>query len=278
MSPKDRKAKFSREYQSDMASQGRKPVTVDNIGSMPNAWDPNLYSEEGYEPKQWEGKEGQTLYMTDDEEAQYTNASKDESPPGAADASTSKDSTPKTTEQSRSSDISKKKWILIGVGVVVVVIIAIVLAVVLSEDKGSTSTDECATETEALQNTAQIQNANAAWNAEFASLTNESAVCNIIDNSGTCTFDSKSLSSHEDYFSACTQVGGSPQTYSDSFSCSFMSNGEKFQIEYQFVDIPECIAFSCDQAAGQASVSELVEHSEIDSTALRKCSLMAVFG
>jgi hypothetical protein len=197
--------------------------------------------------------------MTDDEEAQYANPQKDGYAPGA-DVSTDEDSTPyvKQSSPSTSTGSSKMRWIVIGVGVLAVIIIAVVLAIVFSEGKGSTATDECTTETEALQSTAQIKNANDAWNAEFTSLFNDSSVCNIIDNSGTCTFDSKSLNSHEEYLSACTQVGGSPQTYSDSFSCSFQSNGENFQIEYLFVDVPECIASSCDQAAGQALVSGLV--------------------
>jgi hypothetical protein len=197
--------------------------------------------------------------MTDDEEAQYANPQKGGYAPGA-DVSTDEDSSPyvKQSSPSTSTGSSKMRWIVIGVGVLAVIIIAVVLAIVFSEGKGSTATDECTTETEALQSTAQIKNANDAWNAEFTSLFNDSSVCNIIDNSGTCTFDSKSLNSHEEYLSACTQVGGSPQTYSDSFSCSFQSNGENFQIEYLFVDVPECIASSCDQAAGQALVSGLV--------------------
>ena len=197
--------------------------------------------------------------MTDDEEAQYANPQKDGYAPGA-DVSTDEDSTPyvKQSSPSTSTGSSKMRWIVIGVGVLAVIIIAVVLAIVFSEGKGSTATDECTTETEALQSTAQIKNANDAWNAEFTSLFNDPSVCNIIGNSGTCTFDSKSLNSHEEYLSACTQVGGSPQTYSDSFSCSFQNNGENFQIEYLFVDVPECIASSCDQAAGQALVSGLV--------------------
>jgi hypothetical protein len=189
--------------------------------------------------------------MTDDEEAQYANPGKDE-PRLRADASVSEDSTPHAKPSTRNGN-SKVRWIVIGVGVLAVIIIAIVLAIVFSAAK-----DECTTETEALQSTAQIQNVNDAWNAEFTSLFNDPSVCNITGNSGTCTFDSKSLSSHEEYLSACTQVGGSPQTYSDSFSCSFQNNGENFQIEYLFVDVPECIASSCDQAAGQALVSDLV--------------------
>jgi hypothetical protein len=189
--------------------------------------------------------------MTDDEEAQYANPGKDE-PRLRADASVSEDSTPHAKPSTRNGN-SKVRWIVIGVGVLAVIIIAIVLAIVFSAAK-----DECTTETEALQSTAQIQNVNDAWNAEFTSLFNDPSVCNITGNSGTCTFDSKSLSSHEEYLSACTQVGGSPQTYSDSFSCSFQNNGENFQIEYLFVDVPECIASSCDQAAGQALVSGLV--------------------
>jgi hypothetical protein len=189
--------------------------------------------------------------MTDDEEAQYANPGKDE-PRLRADASVSEDSTPHAKPSTRNGN-SKVRWIVIGVGVLAVIIIAIVLAIVFSAAK-----DECTTETEALQSTAQIQNVNDAWNAEFTSLFNDPSVCNITGNSGTCTFDSKSLSSHEEYLSACTQVGGSPQTYSDAFRCSFQNNGENFQIEYLFVDVPECIASSCDQAAGQALVSDLV--------------------
>jgi hypothetical protein len=189
--------------------------------------------------------------MTDDEEAQYANPGKDE-PRLRADASVSEDSTPHAKPSTRNGH-SKVRWIVIGVGVLAVIIIAIVLAIVFSAAK-----DECTTETEALQSTAQIQNVNDAWNAEFTSLFNDPSVCNITGNSGTCTFDSKSLSSHEEYLSACTQVGGSPQTYSDAFRCSFQNNGENFQIEYLFVDVPECIASSCDQAAGQALVSDLV--------------------
>jgi hypothetical protein len=191
--------------------------------------------------------------MTDDEEAQYANPKKGGYAPGA-DVSTDEDSTPNTGS-------SKMRWIVVGAGVLAVlavIIIAVVLVIVFSGDKGSIASDECTTETEALQSTAQIQNANAAWNAEFSSFLNDPSVCNIIGNSGTCTFDSKSLSSHEEYFSACTQVGGSPQTYSDSFSCTFLNNGDRIQREYLFVDIPECIASSCDQAAGQARVSALV--------------------
>jgi hypothetical protein len=191
--------------------------------------------------------------MTDDEEAQYANPQKDGYAPGA-DVSTDEDSTPNTGS-------SKMRWIVVGAGVLAVlavIIIAVVLVIVFSGDKGSIASDECTTETEALQSTAQIQNANAAWNAEFSSFLNDPSVCNIIGNSGTCTFDSKSLSSHEEYFSACTQVGGSPQTYSDSFSCTFLNNGDRIQREYLFVDVPECIASSCDQAAGQARVSSLV--------------------
>jgi hypothetical protein len=47
-------------------------------------------------------------------------------------------------------------------------------------------------------------------------------------------------------------------TYSNSFSCSFFHNGDRFQIEYLFVDIPECLSPSCDPAVGQACVSDLV--------------------
>jgi hypothetical protein len=194
--------------------------------------------------------------VADDEEAQYANPRQDEPRP-RADASAGEDSTPYAKQPTRTGN-SKVRWIVIGVGVLAVIIIAVVLVIVFSGDKGSTAPDECTTETEALQSTAQIQKVNDAWNAEFTSLFSDPSVCNIIDNSGTCTFDSKSLSSHEEYLSACTQVGGSPQTYSDSFSCSFQKDGENFQVVYLFVDVPECIASSCDQAAGQALVSDLV--------------------
>lgn len=46
---------------------------------------------------------------------------------------------------------------------------------------------------------AQIQNVNAVFNTELAVLMDEASVCPLINNQGTCTYDSKSLGSHDEY-------------------------------------------------------------------------------
>jgi uncharacterized protein YpmS len=83
----------------------------------------------------------------------------------------------------------------------VVVLLAVILVIVLprlqeSETYSKNTNGQCSADTESIVNSAQIENANAVFNAELAVRTGEASVCNLINNQGTCTNDSKSLGSH----------------------------------------------------------------------------------
>lgn len=128
-------------------------------------------------------------------------------------------------------------------------------------------TEECAVDTAALYDTTQIKIANAAWEAEFESSSQATYDCAISPGttSGTCVFDSKKLSAHNLFLSTCTEVGGTSQTFTDSFSCVVTEQGVNAQLNIQLVDIPECIVPSCDGDVGAAIVDELVSMTA-DST------------
>lgn len=118
--------------------------------------------------------------------------------------------------------------------------------------------DQCIDATEALYNTTEILSANQAWVAEIEVLEGD---CNQSGNAGTCILDSKTLNTHDAFMSACTNAGGTPALFSDSFSCSVTENDATAQIDFEFVDIPECIMPSCDEEVGRELVGGFVEQS-----------------
>jgi len=118
--------------------------------------------------------------------------------------------------------------------------------------------EECLAATEDLYNTAAISSANTAWVEELRAFDG-----NCIQNgmAGTCTFDSKALSTHDAFVSACTEAGGTPAFFSDSFYCSVMEGDAVTPVTFAFVDVPECIASSCEEILGQTLVTAFVEQT-----------------
>lgn len=128
--------------------------------------------------------------------------------------------------------------------------------------------DDCVDSTGEIYNTAEIQSANDAWIAEFSADTFQPE-CVPSDNgdAGTCTYDARKLTAQETFLSSCAEVGGSPQTFSDSFDCIVTDSGKSIQLTIAIVDVPECIATSCDGYIGQALASELVSQSKASTEA-----------
>ena len=68
MSPEDQEAYRKRKIASQLAAEGRTPMKVDEIGSRSN---PLLREEDKTGSRPWEGKEGQTLWLTPEQIAAY---------------------------------------------------------------------------------------------------------------------------------------------------------------------------------------------------------------
>lgn len=68
MSPEDQEADRKRKIASQLAAEGKIPMKVDEIGSRSN---PLLREEDKTGSRPWEGKEGQTLWLTPEQTAAY---------------------------------------------------------------------------------------------------------------------------------------------------------------------------------------------------------------
>lgn len=68
MSPEDQEANRKRKIASQLAAEGKTPMKVDEIGSRSN---PLLREEDKTGSRPWEGKEGQTLWLTPEQTAAY---------------------------------------------------------------------------------------------------------------------------------------------------------------------------------------------------------------
>lgn len=68
MSPEDQEADRKRKIASQLAAEGKTPMKVDEIGSRSN---PLLREEDKTGSRPWEGKEGQTLWLTPEQTAAY---------------------------------------------------------------------------------------------------------------------------------------------------------------------------------------------------------------
>jgi hypothetical protein len=68
MSSKDQEAYRKRKIASAMAKEGRTPMKIDEIGTRSNTL---LREEDKTGSRRWEGKEGQTLWLTEKEKAAY---------------------------------------------------------------------------------------------------------------------------------------------------------------------------------------------------------------
>lgn len=107
--------------------------------------------------------------------------------------------------------------------------------------------DQCLADTDALYNTPELSNAFSAWEAELAQLDFDD-VCFLNADAGTldCTLDSTLLLTHEAATDACGIVGGNTYLYSDTLGCTITENGMTLHISINFVDIPECVADTCN--------------------------------
>lgn len=121
---------------------------------------------------------------------------------------------------------------------------------------------ECLANMDALYSTSDVLSANEAWVNEMKAYKGE---CIQNSMSLTCTFDSKTLASHDVFVNACTEAGGTPALFSDSFSCTVSENGSTALPMFVFVDVPECIATSCDESVGRALVASFVEDTTVNT-------------
>lgn len=124
--------------------------------------------------------------------------------------------------------------------------------------RGLQVSEECIANTESLYKTTEIADANAAWVDELAMLDGD---CSASGGTGTCVLDSKTLSAHDQFVKACATAGGTLALISDSFKCDISDAGKSGVANFEFVDVPECIAPGCEAVVGRAIVAGFVANT-----------------
>ena len=107
------------------------------------------------------------------------------------------------------------------------------------------SSQQCLTDTNALNSKQVLSNALTGWATEYAQ---NACVPDLSSDSTTieCSLDSTTLSSHAGVVSACDEAGGAMILLDYGVDCQFSVQGTDYSFVSDFRNMPSCLATTCD--------------------------------